>query len=324
MLFKKLGLLFLSLLICSTGMAEKLTEEQQAAKTKGINLYNQYKDGDPYLRVAAEAGDREAQYYLAESLRLDNRYMTEEAYKWYVAAAKQGDYYAMFRLADTKDDLCSFINSCPGNIKDYRDWVRLLWKTAEPLAEGGDAEAMLIMYNTTGDVEWIEKSAGAGYPDAQYYLAAMYEEGKGFFFPPWRRAEKIEELYRKSAEGGFPKGMMMYAGLLIEKGDLQAAREWTKKGAETGFETMLYNYGSYLAHEPDKIGYELDLVRGYGIISLLLELDGGGGTLYLTEEKLKKIAAKMTPEQIEEAKAFAQEWKATHPPLSFFPDKLGF
>ena len=29
-------------------------------------------------------------------------------------------------------------------------------------------------------------------------------------------------------------------------------------------------------------------------------------------------------EQIEQAKAFAQEWKATHPPLSYFPEKLGF
>jgi len=31
----------------------------------------------------------------------------------------------------------------------------------------------------------------------------------------------------------------------------------------------------------------------------------------------------MTAEQIEESKIVAKEWKATHPPLSFFPDKLG-
>ncbi|MFJ5283777.1 hypothetical protein ACIP66_07975 [Pseudomonas sp. NPDC088429] len=31
---------------------------------------------------------------------------------------------------------------------------------------------------------------------------------------------------------------------------------------------------------------------------------------------------KMTPEQIEAAKKFAQEWASSHPPLSFFPDKL--
>lgn len=40
-------------------------------------------------------------------------------------------------------------------------------------------------------------------------------------------------------------------------------------------------------------------------------------------DKLPKIAAKMTQTQIAEATAFAQKWKDTHPPLSFFPDKLG-
>jgi len=31
------------------------------------------------------------------------------------------------------------------------------------------------------------------------------------------------------------------------------------------------------------------------------------------------MAVAMTPEQIEQALAFAKESKATHPPLSFFP-----
>lgn len=37
---------------------------------------------------------------------------------------------------------------------------------------------------------------------------------------------------------------------------------------------------------------------------------------------LPDISAKMTVEQIEKAKKLAQEWKVSHPPLSFFPDKL--
>ena len=55
-------------LVCmSTHLWEDtLTPEQQAAKVRGITLYNQYKNGEPDLRIAAMAGDREAQYYLAE------------------------------------------------------------------------------------------------------------------------------------------------------------------------------------------------------------------------------------------------------------------
>jgi hypothetical protein len=40
------------------------------------------------------------------------------------------------------------------------------------------------------------------------------------------------------------------------------------------------------------------------------------------ESKLPKIEAKMTAEQISEGKQLAKEWKATHAPLPFYPDKL--
>ena len=118
--------------------------------------------------------------------------------------------------------------------------------------------------------------------------------------------------------------MGQYMGVLHEKGDLKGARYWLEQAAAQGSQAAVGSYGAYLAHTPDQLGYPLDLVKGYGLVSLLLELDGGGGVEEYVADKLELIAAKMTPEQIEEAKAFAKEWKASHPPLSFFPDKLGF
>jgi hypothetical protein len=60
-----------------------LTHEQQAAKDKGLVLYNQsdWYDSQPLLRIAAEAGDRTAQYYLGEAIRLSSWYTTAEARK---------------------------------------------------------------------------------------------------------------------------------------------------------------------------------------------------------------------------------------------------
>ncbi|WP_242487965.1 hypothetical protein [Pseudomonas sp. TH31] len=46
-----------------------LTPLQQQAKSLGLERYNQYKVATPALSIAAEAGDREAQFYLAEELR---------------------------------------------------------------------------------------------------------------------------------------------------------------------------------------------------------------------------------------------------------------
>ena len=102
----------LSLCLTNLGQAwAQLTPDQQAAKERGLMLYNQYKEAVPDLRIAAEAGDREAQYFLAESLRLEKRYMTAEAHRWYEAAAQQGDYYAMIRLGRSGDDLCTVMNT---------------------------------------------------------------------------------------------------------------------------------------------------------------------------------------------------------------------
>ncbi|MGL4316367.1 MAG: tetratricopeptide repeat protein [Pseudomonas sp.] len=314
------------LLACAAAYSATLTPTQQSAKELGITLYNQHKaiSAEPYLKKAAEAGDRESQYFLGEALRLNNRYMTPEAQKWYMAAAEQGDYYAMFRLSDTGTDLCAAMNNCPSGSRSDEDWTRLLWKTAEPLAEKGDGEAMMIMYNSTGDLTWLERSASAGYAKAQWLLASRYREGEGFFFPPWKRSERVEELMKKSAEGGFVNGMGEYMGILQEKGDMAAARTLLIKIAETGDTGAIGSYGAYLAHTPNTLDYPLDLVKGYGLIYLLLELDGGGTSKNFADSILPEIAAKMTPEQIEQAKVFAKEWKATHPPLSYFPEKLGF
>jgi uncharacterized protein len=324
MFLKRLLSVTVLLLLLTNIAYAQLNLEQKAAKERGLMLFGQYKSAAPELRIAAEAGDAEAQFYLAEDIRLEHRYITKEAYKWYVAAANQGDYYAMFQLATSGSDLCSVIGNCPVGVREPGDWLKMLWATARPLAEQGDSEAMSIMYNATAELEWLEKSAEAGYANAQWLLANRYQEGEGFFILPWKRQEAVEKWFKASAEGGFPKAMMTYFGLLRGKNDLAGARYWLEQAAKTGHEGGVYNYGYFLAVEPETLGFDQDLIKGYGLISLLRELDGGGNVQIYVDDVLPKIAAKMTPEQVEEAKVFAKEWKATHPPLSFFPDKLGF
>ncbi len=117
--------------------------------------------------------------------------------------------------------------------------------------------------------------------------------------------------------------MMEYAAYLYEnEGDLKVARHWIKVAAEKGYKSGVSSYGAYLAHAPERFGFELDLVKGYAITSLLKDLDGGGNVQVYVEEVLPEIAEKMTSQQIKEAEDFAIQWKKSHPPLSFFPDKL--
>ncbi|MEO4016977.1 tetratricopeptide repeat protein [Pseudomonas rossensis] len=309
--------------VLSSSAFAQLSSEQQAAKAQGLILYNQYKavSATPFLTIAAEAGDHEAQYYLGESLRRKNHYMNPEARKWYEASAAQGDLYAMIQLGRSEKDLCTFSNDCPPDQKKPIEWLNQAKKTAMPKAIQGDAEAMYILYELTLDDAWLEKAAMAGNALAQYWMGVGYQQGEGFFLP-WKRGEAVAKWFKASAEGGYPKSMMEYAAILFESGDIEGFRHWNEQAALVGYADTVYGYGSDIAHEPDTYGFPLDIIKGYALVYLLSELDGGGGMQVNVEYKLPLIAAKMTPEQIIEAKEFAKKWKSTHPPLSFFPDKL--
>jgi hypothetical protein len=323
------AVLILSIVLAiSSGLCDAvvLTVEQAQAKTQGMVLYRQKKanSAQPYLRVAAQAGDSEAQYYLAESLQRASRYMTGEAHKWYVAAAEQGDYYAMYQLARSDDDLCEIMGNCPSGKRSANEWYRLARSTTERLAEQGDGEAMYMLALMGGGFPWLERSAEAGYPEAEYRLAIMYKEGEKFYFPPWKRSEKIEALFKHAGESGHSIAMDYYLDILEKRGDFESVRNITVEMAQEGDASAVGSYAAYISHTPKKLGFELDLVKGYGLMYTLRELDGGGNLQVYVEDKLEAIGAKMTPEQIEEAKVFAAQWKATHPPLFFFTRKLAY
>ncbi|MHC8339430.1 hypothetical protein [Pseudomonas sp. HLT2-19-2] len=103
-----------------------LTAEQQSCKNQGILLYNQYKaaSATPFLLIAAEAGDAEAQFYLAERLRKEKQFMTAEAQKWYEESANQNNVYAMIQLGRSGDNLCVNMGNCPESTKTPAQWLK--------------------------------------------------------------------------------------------------------------------------------------------------------------------------------------------------------
>ena len=141
---KNLRIIALFALFFSGASCAGLTVVEQAAKTRGLMLFNQYKDAQSELRIAAEGGDAEAQFYLAEELRKEKQYITTEVYKWYEAAAEQGDFYAMIRLGRSNSDLCRTMNNCPSGKKKPDEWLAEATTIAKEKADQGDAESLYI------------------------------------------------------------------------------------------------------------------------------------------------------------------------------------
>jgi uncharacterized protein len=223
-MWKKTLACAMTCLILSAGIshASELAPKQQAAKERGIALHNQYRVSNSYLRIAAEAGDAEAQFFLGEELRQLSRFMTREAQQWVEAAANQGHIYAMIRLSRSGANLCAVAGNCPEGSKTPREWWQQAHDLTLPRAEQGDPEALFMMYKLTGDVQWRIKTVEAGHAQAQYLHAGFVNEGLGFYWLASSRRAEVERLYKASAEGGYPPGMEHQSGPHRGRSDCRA------------------------------------------------------------------------------------------------------
>ena len=113
------ALLFILLWLAVMHVWADLSAEQRAAKEEGIALFNQYRTAEPLLRIAAEAGDAESQFYLGEELRLRDRFMTkevvhwlEEVEKWYNASAEGGYPLSMENYAQIESPCTTNTRRC--------------------------------------------------------------------------------------------------------------------------------------------------------------------------------------------------------------------
>ncbi|WP_047299879.1 tetratricopeptide repeat protein [Pseudomonas fluorescens] len=315
---------FLILLFLSNASAGQLKEFEAKARDKGAILYQQgaWTSSQPFLRVAAEAGDKKSQYFLGEAIRLSNRYMTEEARNWYVAAAHQGNLYAMLRLS-SKKDLCNLLDDCAGKVNI--DWREQTLRIARERAEKGDTEAMVVLFTANQGLEWLERAAESGDTYAQKLLASAYKSGEGWFLIPGSREKAIKKWFRASAEGGYPPGMYLYANYLYEhNGSKEEIGSWLKKTAESGHINALGGYALNIAHLPDTYGFPLDLVKAYGFTYLIANLKGGAIAPEDARLNLLEIAKKMQPEEIKQGIALSKEWENNHPPLSYYAPIYGY
>lgn len=276
------------------------------------------------MKIAAVGGDDEALYFLGEAIIKNNRYMTQEAYNAYDESASKGNIYSMIRLGRSDHDLCTTLKNCANGQQSPEDWRNKAKKLATEQASRGNAESMFLLWEITGNDDWLEKSAESGFAMAQFRLATRYQEGGGVFLLPSRRSDAIEKWMKASAENGYLPGMMGFAAARIEKNELSTFRIWNEKAAASSYVFGVFGYASYIGEVEPKFGFQSDPLKSYALLSNLLELDGGGNVINNVKDVLPEVEKNMSKEQIANAKEHARTWKASHPPLSFFPDKLGY
>lgn len=329
---KKVVLLLASALTVFSSLAWGLNDEVQDAKESGMIDYNlgYVVDAIPKLEVAAEAGDVESMYYLGESHRITHMGMTSEALEWYLQAADYGDPYAMLRLWG--GGACVAGDYCPENAEGWREKAR---DEQLPLAEEGDAEAMLALYYIYGALDdsdegnaWLEKAAEAGNPEAQDRLAKMIRDGYGFYWSEESRLEDAEKLARQAAEQGYVPAMRTVSSMLEKQGNEQESWGWEVKASDAGMLDARFgvawcylNPDTFQEFGGSQCGVERNAVKGWAILYAMREEAGD----HYPKSLMERNRDLLTYEQRQEAEALAEdEWLNHGPPLSNFPPKYGF
>jgi hypothetical protein len=186
------------------------------------------------------------------------------------------------------------------------------WTKAAEQGHGAAQFNLGLMYSDgTGAVqdrakafEWYTKAANSGVADAQFNLGAMYARGES---APQDYA-KAFDLWTKAAEQGYALAEynlgLMYANGVGAIRDDEKSIEWCRKAAEKGLAAAQFDLGEAyavgrgVARDDSKAYVWLDVAAGQGY-------EGAG-------DKREEVRARMTIEQVEDARRASSTWSATH------------
>jgi len=137
-------------------------------------------------------------------------------------------------------------------------------------------------------------------------LGVMYAEGRGVT----QDDAQAVNWHRKAAEQGYAMAQILLGiryreGRGVPQDDVQAV-DWYRKAAEQGYAPAQLNLGVMYA---EGLGAPQDYMQAHMWLNL--------ATVRHADEELRKnavegrnrVAAKMTPNQLEEAQRLAREWK---------------
>ncbi len=265
----------------------------------------------PLLEHDARAGDREAAYVLG-TLYLNGDGVTRNpamAAGWFRRAAENRHALAAFNLG----------NAYRLGLGTPRDIAEAMTWYARAVDEGS-AEAAYTMGTMLrlGDqvrrdyksaLVWLKTAAEKGFAPAEHDLGRLYQEGIAVPRDP----DAAEAWYRRAATRGYAPARYDLARLMLDGNEQQRGigLKYLAQSADAGFApaqrrlAVVYFNGQ---------GIEKDAVNAFKWISLAERTWPAATRADLVREK-SRIAAVLTPEDMEQAKASIRTWRPTRTPL---------
>ncbi|EPE99630.1 SEL1-like repeat protein [Rhizobium grahamii] len=151
-------------------------------------------------------------------------------------------------------------------------------------------------------VNWYQLAADKGFAPAEYRLGNIYEKGTGVD----RDVAKAKQYYEQAANSGNASAMhnlaVLYASGALGQQDYKAAADWFIKAADLGITDSQFNLAILCARGN---GVVQDLTESYKWFAIAAK--GGDKD---AAQKRDEVANALKPDQLEKARAKADQWKA--------------
>lgn len=149
--------------------------------------------------------------------------------------------------------------------------------------------------------------ADKGDAAAQYYLGTLYAEGKGVAQDD---ATAFKWFQRAADQGNaaaqYNVGASYAAGIGVDKSDADAAK-WFRRAADQGMPFAQLNLGLLYAAGN---GVPKDSVEAFKWLQIAFRGLPAGGARMDVAHAMQDVGAKLTSDQLDEAKQRAREWRA--------------
>ena len=277
-----------------------------------FNIEKNMKRAETWIKAAADAGDAEAQYYLAKiyDAGTEGKHPNREIVAVLEKSAEQGFAEAQVMLGK----IYQFgRRGIPKDLKTARMWYEMAAAKGANEAmtqlnmiyqQVGDANTKTVM--TDENIEWLELGAKQGNAEAALMLGKMAETGRKNVPQDFKRAA---ELYGMAADAGLAEGEAAL-GKLYANGegvpqDSEKAVFWLTKAAEQGYvEAQRKLAWVYTYQHPDPAQ-----AYAWQVISLSALFPDAADLVQVSPD-LERLLRSMTPDQIKDGQALAMKMVA--------------
>ena len=271
-----------------------------------FDMEKNVKQAEFWAKAAADAGNAEAQYYLARiyDAGTQGKHPNTEIVSVLEKSAEQGFAPAQVMLAG----IYRFgRRGIPQDMKKARMWY-------EMAAAKGSGEAMTqlnAIYQQSVDmkvgdmftgenIEWLELSVKQGNVEAALRLAEMAEKGR--YMP--KDLKRAAELYQKAADAGLFQAQAavgkMYANGEGFSQNTEKAVFWLTKAAEQGYVEAQRKLASvYTYQHPDQVQ-----AYAWQVVSLSALFPDTPDLVQVSPD-LERLLRSMTPDQIKDGQKLA-------------------